>query len=361
VAIGAFFSVALAGSAGLTLVLAAIGDSLGRRRSLLLCSGLMAAAGLAFLFSPSALLLIAASLTGTINPTSAETGPFETIEAAILPQVGANVRRNTLFGWYHASGALALALGSLAAGAFGQTTAVDSLPVFRIGFLLYCGLAAVSALALSRLTRAVELHGPRPARPLPLWRSRGVVARLSALFALDAVGGGFVVQSLVVYWFSVRFGAGAGVLGPVFFGVNLLKGVSYIAAVRLADRIGLVNTMVFTHLPSNVLLLLLPFMPTLPLAVACLWARHALAQMDVPTRASYLMAVVDPGERTAANGVTSVVRSVAHAVSPALAGLALQAAASSAPFLLAGGLKVLYDLGLYLGFRRLKPEEEVAR
>ncbi len=162
----------------------------------------------------------------------------------------------------------------------------------------------------------------------------------------------------MVYWFSLRFGVGAGLLAPLFFGVNLLKAVSYVAAVRLADRIGLVNTMVFTHLPSNIALLLLPLMPTFPLAAAVLLARHALAQMDVPTRSSYLVAVVDPEERTAASGVTTVVRAGAHALTPVLAGAAFQLASLGAPFYLAGGLKILYDLGLFLGFRRLRPEEE---
>jgi predicted MFS family arabinose efflux permease len=191
-----------------------------------------------------------------------------------------------------------------------------------------------------------------------LQRSRRVVFRLSALFALDSLAGGFVVQSFVVYWFHQRFGVGAEVLGPTFFGVNVMKAVSYPTAARLADRIGLLPTMVFSHLPSNFLLLLLPLAPTLGAAIAILVLRHALAQMDVPTRTSYLVGIVDPEERTAALSLTSSVRMTAHALSPSLAGFAWQAAGAAAPFWLGGGLKIVYDLGLWLGFRRIHPHEE---
>jgi MFS family permease len=359
--IGLLFSLSLAGSALLSFLLAAYADRIGRRRSLLICTALMAGGGLAFAVGGDAGLLLAAALTGTINPTAAETGPFEAVEAAILPQTGAAALRNRMFGWYHATGGIAIAIGSLAAGLFDSGDLASSILRYRAGFLAYAGLALLSWLALSRLGAESELALP-PTSPGPgLRRSRGIVARLSVLFALDSLGGGFVVQSLVVYWFSLRFGVGAGLLGPLFFGVNLLKAGSYVVAARLADRFGLVNTMVFTHLPSNVALILLPLMPSLELASACLLIRHALAQMDVPTRSSYLVAVVDPEERTAASGVTSVVRAAAHAVTPVLAGRALQMAALGVPFYLAGGLKILYDLGLYLGFRRLRTEEERLR
>jgi predicted MFS family arabinose efflux permease len=198
-------------------------------------------------------------------------------------------------------------------------------------------------------------------RAMPLHESRGVVARLAGLFALDALGGGFVVQSLIAYWFSLKFGVGGEVLGPVFFGVNVMKAASYQGAVWLANRIGLINTMVFTHLPSNVLLMLIPVMPTLPLAILVLLLRHALAQMDVPARGSYVVAVVHPDERTAATGVTTLARTAAQAVSPAIAGVALQLASLGAPFFIAGALKIVYDLGLYMSFRRLKPADELAR
>ncbi|MGH7752295.1 MAG: MFS transporter, partial [Gemmatimonadales bacterium] len=284
--------------------------------------------------------------------------------SAILPQAVTAAGRNRAFGWYHAVGALALALGSLAAGALEPIAAalgLNELGAYRLGYGLYTTAALVFLLVLSRLSPAVESPGPPKRNALALGHSRKAVFRLAALFSLDAFAGGFVVQSIVVYWFSLRFGVGLAVLGPVFAAVSLLKALSYVVAVRLADRLGLVRTMVFTHLPSNLLLLLLPAMPSLPLAVAILLLRHMLAQMDVPARSSYVVAIVDPEERTAASGVTMLVRPVANAASPVLAGLAIQLASSGAPFLLAGSLKIVYDLLLYAGFRRLAPEEERAR
>jgi predicted MFS family arabinose efflux permease len=272
--------------------------------------------------------------------------------------------RNRSFGWYHAVGALALAGGSVAAGGLerlASTLQLGALGEYRLGYLLYTGAAVASLLALARLSPAVEAPRVNKGGGLALRRSRRRVFRLAALFSLDAFAGGFVAQSIVVYWFSLRFGVGLAVLGPVFAAVSLLKAVSYIVAVRLADRIGLIRTMVFTHLPSNVLLALLPFMPTLSLAVALLLLRHALAQMDVPARSSYVVAVVDPDERTAASGLTMLVRPAATAASPVLAGVAIQLASSGAPFLIAAGLKIVYDLALFAGFRQIQPEGEGVR
>ncbi|MGH2605826.1 MAG: MFS transporter, partial [Anaerolineales bacterium] len=272
--------------------------------------------------------------------------------------------RNRAFGWYHAVGAVALALGSLAAGVLdpiATALGLDELGAYHLGYGVYTGAALLCFLALARLSPAVEPAGAPKRNGLALQRSRKTVFRLAALFSLDAFAGGFVVQSIVVYWFSLRFGVGLAVLGPVFGVASLLKALSYVVAVRLADRFGLVRTMVFSHLPSNVLLLLLPAMPSLPLAIAILLMRHMLAQMDVPARTSYVVAIVDPEERTAASGVTMLVRPAAHAASPVLAGLAIQLASSGAPFLIAGSLKIVYDLLLYAGFRRLAPEEERRR
>jgi MFS family permease len=361
-AVGGILSASLAGSALLTALLVARADRLGRRRVLAACTVLMMASGLAFAVAHEPWLLVLAALTGTISATSGEVGPFETVEHAILPQTTAVAHRNRLFGWYNTLAALAVAGGALAAG----------LPLpealgYRAFFAAYAGAALLSLLCLLPLSAGVELAA-HPSTPVPaagqgggLQRSRRVVAGLSALFALDALGGGFVVQSLLAYWFALKFGANAALLGPLFFGVNLLKAVSYPLAVRLAGRIGLINTMVFTHLPSNLLLILLPLLPSLPLAVACLLLRHLLSQMDVPARGSYVMAVVDPAERTAAAGLTTLARTAAHTVGPALAGLALQAASTGAPFLIGGALKIVYDLALYASFRSLKPADEIAR
>lgn len=362
--IGLVITASLAGSAGLTALFAFSGDRIGRRRSLLWSAGLMALGGAVFAATNQLPALLAVGLTGTLNPSAAETGPFETLESAILPQTVSAPGRNRAFGSYHAVGALGLALGSLATGWLAPLAAwlhLEDVGEYRLGFLIYTGVAVLSFLALTRLSPNVEAIGTPVRRGWSLRRSRPVVAKLAGLFALDAFAGGFVAQSIVVYWFSLRFGVGLAFLGPLFAAVSLIKAISYVLAVRLADRIGLVRTMVFTHLPSNVLLLLLPAMPTLGLAVVVLLLRHTLAQMDVPARAAYVVAVVDPAERTAASGVTMVVRPVATAASPVLAGIAIQLASSGAPFLLAGGLKILYDLALYAGFRRLPPREEGAK
>jgi len=367
--VGAILSASLAGSALLTLMAAARADRFGRRRTLLFSTAVMVASGLVFAFSHNLWALILAALSGTISATSGEVGPFESVEHAILPQTTSARHRNRLFGWYNTLAALAVAGGALAAGlpawlegAFG----LDSEIGYRLMFGGYSVSALLSGAILLWLSPAVELsrsdssHQPKRSGG-GLHRSRSTVARLSALFALDAFGGGFVVQSFIAYWFSLKFGAGSDVLGPVFFGVNLLKAVSYPLAVRLAGRVGLINTMVFTHLPSNVLLMLIPLMPGLPLAVGLLLLRHLLSQMDVPARGSYVMAVVDPDERTAAAGITSLARTAAQAVSPAIAGYALTwVSGLAAPFLLGGALKIIYDLSLFYRFRRLKPADELA-
>jgi len=192
-------------------------------------------------------------------------------------------------------------------------------------------------------------------------RSRGTVTKLAALFAFDAFAGGFVVQGLVAYWFHLRYGVETATLGAIFFGANLLSALSYLAAAPIAKRIGLLNTMVFTHLPSNVLLLLVPFMPSLTLAVTMLLARHLLSQLDLPTRQSYTMAVVDTDERSAAAGITAVARNTAAAVAPAFAGATLARPELGLPFLFAGALKIVYDVALLLVFRHLRPPEETAR
>jgi predicted MFS family arabinose efflux permease len=216
-----------------------------------------------------------------------------------------------------------------------------------------CGIILV--LIFLFLSPAVEAAATAPAtrRVLGLHKSKGIVLKLSGLFALDAFAGGFVIQSMVAYWFHIKFGIDAGLLGSIFFGANILAGISALLAVRIAARIGLINTMVFTHIPSNVLLCLVPFMPNLASAITVLLLRFSISQMDVPTRQSYTMAVVAPDERSAASGVTAIARSVGAAISPALSGMFLaNPALLGAPFLVAGGLKIVYDLLLYRSFRR---------
>lgn len=351
---GAILTATLGGSAALTALVGARGDRIGRRRLHVALSAAMVAAMAVFAFSGSFAALLVASLTGTVAATALESGPFVALEQAMIPGVASHAERTRVFGRYNSIGAIVGALGALAAG--GPAALRDTLPVAsqRL-FLLPAALAVASLLIAVRLSPAVEAPSRGEA---PLGPSRRRVARLSALFALDSLGGGFVVQAAIVYWFRARYHTSEEMLGLVFFGTGLLQAVSFAAATRIARRIGLVNTMVFTHLPSNLLLVFVPLAPSEPVAVALLLARFALSQMDVPTRQSYVVAVVEPAERTAAAAYTTTVKAAAQAVGPAIGGSIVPAAASGLPFFVGGGLKALYDLLLWVSFRHVKPPEE---
>jgi len=363
--IGAILTLTLVGDAGISLWLTTHADRLGRRRILLAGAALMLLAGVAFALSDSFWVLLLAATIGVISPSGNEVGPFLAVEQASLTQTIPDRDRTRVFGWYNLVGSLATATGALLAGlaagaAQGSgSTALESYRVIVIGYAAVgIGLAVLFAL----LSPAIEVARPTATSVgarFGLHRSRGTVLRLSALFSLDAFAGGFVMQSLVAYWFHVRFGADPATLGAVFFGANILAGFSALAAARLAGRIGLINTMVFTHLPSNVLLIAVPLMPTLPLAVGVLLARFAISQMDVPTRQSYTIAVVDPDERSAAAGVTAIARSVGAAISPSIATpLVASVPLAGLPFVIAGGLKIVYDLLILRAFRAVRPPEE---
>jgi MFS family permease len=329
-------------------------------------------AGVAFAATTSYVLLAAAATLGVLSPSGNEVGPFLPIEQAALAQELPAERRTAALAWYQLTGAFATAAGALAGGGLAeglQRAGWAPLASTRAVFAAYAALGLLLAALAARLSPAIEAPapaarpgasappGPRPA--LGLHRSRGVVLRLAALFSLDAFAGGLVVQSFVAWWFHARFGAGPALLGGIFFGANLLAGVSALSAAAIARRIGLLNTMVLTHLPSNVLLALVPLMPTLPLAIGVLLLRFSISQMDVPTRQSYTLAVVDPDERSAAAGVTGIARTVGASLAPLAAGpLFAVPALASVPFLVAGGLKILYDLLLWRDFRRVIPEEE---
>ncbi|MBI3979016.1 MAG: MFS transporter [Chloroflexi bacterium] len=361
--IGVVFTGTLVGGAMMTVVLTGVADRLGRRRVLAIGAVLMALAGLVFSLTTSLALLLAAAILGTISPSGKETGPFLSVEQAILPQVTSDERRTSVFAAYNIVVSLSSALGALAAG-IPAALGLDTLAGYRILLWAYVGAALVLLVLFRRLSPAVEtttaVSSTRRSR-IGLHRSRGIVARLAALFALDAFAGGFVVQSLVAYWFHLRFGVDIAVLGAILFGTNLLSALSFLAAAPIARRVGLLNTMVFTHLPSHVLLMLVPLMPSLGLAVAMLLARHLLSQLDQPTRQSYTMAVVAPDERSAAAGLTSVARNAAAAIAPAFAGATLAVPTLGLPFLLAGGLKIVYDIAILLTFRRVRPPEETLR
>jgi MFS family permease len=362
--IGLLLTLTLIGDAVITLGLTTSADRLGRKRTLILGAILMAGAGIAFVLTRNYSLLILAAIIGVISPSGNEIGPFLSVEQAGLTQLISNKSRTQFFAWYALVGSLATATGSLSGGWLAQWlqnsgwTALQSYRVVLMGYAIGGFLLLLLFLNLSKSIE-VETTKDETKRVLGLHRSRAVVFKLSSLFAMDAFAGALLVQSLIAYWFHVRFGVESGVLGSIFFGANIFAGISALLAVRLANRFGLINTMVFTHIPSNLLLILVPLMPTLPLAVGVLLLRFSISQMDVPTRQSYTMAVVAPDERSAAAGVTAIARSLGASVSPALTGLLFSIPLLfNAPFFLAGGLKIIYDLLLFREFRAVKPPEE---
>jgi len=367
--IGLLLTLTLLGDAAISLWLTTHADRIGRRRVLVAGAGLMFAAGLAFVATPIFAVLAVAAAVGVISPSGNEVGPFLAVEQASLSQLVGSSRRTSVFARYQLVGSFATAAGALVAGVVAQV-AIDrgaaAVDAYRLVIVGYALVGILLAVLFVRLGPEVEVP-QRDVRDVPirtrlgLHKSQRIVFDLSLLFALDAFAGGFVIASFIAFWFQQQFGLDPAALGLLLFGANVLAGLSALAAGPLAARFGLVNTMVFTHLPSNVLLLLVPFMPTVELAVTVLLVRFAISQMDVPTRQSYTMAVVEPDERSAAAGVTGVARSLGVSASPLIAGpLFLSAAFAGAPFVIAGGLKIVYDLLLYRKFQAVKPPEEQA-
>jgi len=359
-AIGAVFTGTLVEDAVFTVVIASLAHRLGRRRVLLFSAFLITAAGLVLAVARDPLVIILAAVFGTLSPAGQEAGPFTPLEQALLPDTVPRASRTRAFAWYNIFGFLPAALGALAAGLWQGTArgmGLDDLASYRWMLWAYSFFGVALAGVYSRLPRRLDApsrtDGRVPRPRLGLHRSRRVVFELSALQALDSLAGGFVVQALLVYWFHLRFGADPEVLGPLFFGTNVLSAASLLVAARIAERFGLLRTAVFTHLPSNVLLMLVPLAGSLPLAAGLLLARHLLSQMDVPTRQAYTMALVDVDERAAAAGFTTSARALSQAVAPVFTGYALARAATGLPFYLAGGLKIVYDLALYFRFRRV--------
>jgi len=363
-AIGLLFTSTLLGDALVSLALTTSADRFGRRRTLIVGALLMAAAGMVFAASDHWLLLGVAATLGVISPTGNEIGPFLSIEQAALTELVDGRQRTRTFAWYHVAASFAGAFGALASGwsvVYLERNGFTTLAAYRLLLAGYAIAGLVLTMLFSSLSPAAEppvrTTAPPAATRFGLHRSRGVVWRLSALFMLDSFAGGFVLQSLIALWFHRQFGADEATIGGVLFCANLVAGLTTLSAVRLAEKIGLIRTMFVTHLPSNVLLALVPFMPTLPLAITVLILRFSISQMDVPTRQSYVVAVVSPDERSAAAGMTTIARSLGAAVSPALSGLLL-VAVPGAPFVISGGLKILYDLLLYRGFKALPAPEE---
>jgi MFS family permease len=368
--IGFLFTLTLIGDTLISLGITTRADRLGRRRMLILGAGLMVFAGILFALTRDFVFLLIAATIGVISPSGNEVGPFLSVEQASLSQIVANDRRTQVFAWYNLVGSFATALGALCGGMLvqvGQDSGLTPIGSYRVVVVGYATIGIALGLFFTRLSSRVEVSretSPASIRPKPegrfgLHQSQKVVFKLSALFSLDAFAGGFVLQSIVAYWFHVRFNVSPAVLGSIFFGANILAGISALSAAWVASKIGLIKTMVFTHIPSNILLILVPLMPNLPLAIAMLLLRFSISQMDVPTRQSYTMAVVNPEERSAAAGITGIARTTGASLSPVFTGpLLANALLWNAPFFISGSLKIVYDLLLYRSFRALKPPEE---
>ncbi len=369
--IGLLLTLTLAGDAVVSLWITTQADRVGRRRMLLAGAALMIFAGVLFAATRSFVPLLVAATIGVVSPSGNEVGPFLAIEQAALAEAVPSERRTGVFAWYTLAGSFATALGSLASGGLVQLLqrhGMGTLASYRAVVVGYSLAGAAMILLFLRLSPGAEPPSADRVQRRLAWfranlgleRSRRDVLRLAGLFGIDAFAGGFVVQAFVAYWFHVRFGVAPAGLGAIFFGANLLAGISALTASRIASKIGLLPTMVVTHIPSNVLLILVPLMPTLPLAMAMLLARFSISQMDVPTRQTYTMALVVPGERSAAAGVTGIARTAGAALAPVVAGpLYARAALASVPFFLAGGLKIAYDLLVWRTFRRVRlPEQE---
>ena len=366
---GVLLSLTLLGDTVLSLLITTRADRMGRRWMLICGALLMVGAGIVMATSTRFWPLLIAATIGVISPSGQEVGPFLPIEQAALTSLVPDRRRTEIFGWYALAGAIATATGSLVAGWTSHLfvhTSGDLTTSYRAVVVLYAVLGLLLAVLFVKLSPRVELvRGTRQTAQSPnvvaglagIDKSRNVVLGLSALFALDAFGGGFVAQSIAAFWFHLRFGLQPAALGPIFFGANVLAGLSALLASRMAARFGLIRTMVWTHLPSNVMLILIPLMPTLPLAVVVLLARFSISQMDVPTRQSYVMAVVAPHERSAAAGITGVARTIGAAIGPVLVGYFFShPSLINAPFFLAGSLKIAYDLILYRAFSARREE-----
>jgi MFS family permease len=362
--IGLLLTLTLLGDTLISILMTTRADRLGRRTTLMAGALLMCVAGVPFALSGSFLVLLIAATIGVLSPSGNEVGPFLAVEQASLSEVVSAEARTALFARYNLVGSFATALGALAGGWTAQVLQSRGMEVaasYRVLVYAYAVSGLVLALMFRFLSPAVEAtraekdEGAAAVSPLlGLGSSKKTVFKLAGLFSMDAFAGGFVIQSFVALWFHRRFGMEPGIIGSIFFFANVLAGFSALAAAGIAKRIGLINTMVFTHVPSNVLLILVPLMPTAPLAIAVLLARFSISQMDVPTRQSYTMSIVRPEERSAAAGVTGMARTTGASLGPVLAGqLIASPALMGLPFMISGGLKIVYDLLLYRSFRKL--------
>jgi predicted MFS family arabinose efflux permease len=360
--VGAIVTGTLVGSAAVTLAVGLWGGHFSRRRVLTGASALMLVTGIGFAGVTAFWPLFVIAVAGTLNPSAGDVSVFLPTEQAVLVHTVAGHERTLMFGWYNVVGNVAGALGALVSGVpvlVAQRRGWDLLQAQRSGFVAYALVAIAVAVAYRALSPAVELHGDG-ARGRPLAQSRRIVVHLAALFSLDSLGGGFVVQSLLVLWLYRRFGLSVETAGAIFFATGLLSAFSQLVSPWLAARIGLIETMVYTHLPANFMLIAAGLMPNATLAVAFLLGRMALSQMDVPARQSYVMSVVPPEERAAASSVTNVPRSLAAALTPLVAGAMLERTSFGWPLVCGGAVKALYDVLLLIQFRAHRPPDERA-
>src|SRR5215208_244025 len=363
--IGIILSVTLINSIIFTLFASFYADRIGRRNTLLLYTIMMSISGIIFFVTENPLALIIAALLGTLNITGSETSAFLSIEQSILPQtIKDNRKRNTLFGFYNMAGTFAMGAGILIANLpiiIENELEFDKIYAIKLLFLFYSLLGMLVLGIYLKLSSAIEIKKEKTSKPIAeilTPKSKKIVTKLSGLFAIDSFAGGFAIQSIVSFWFFTKFDIDLSILSYIFSIGSVLTAFSYLIAAKIADKIGLINTMVFTHIPSNILLILLAFAPTLEIAVVFYMIRMALSQMDVPTRQSYIVAVVEEEERTASAGITNLSRNIAQAVSPSITGYIIGVLSLSAPFIIGGLLKILYDITLYINFRKIKPCEE---
>jgi MFS family permease len=359
---GIIITATLVSSSFFTFFASLYADRVGRRKILMLFSGLMVIAGLIFALTTDYYLLLLAALIGLINATGVNFGPFISIEQAMLPQTSSDKKRNYTFALYQTTGTFAMAGGTLFAKLpemLQQQYGFDVISSFKALFFVYVLIGLATIAIYYSLSKLSEVQSEDNRNKVVLSQeTKSIVKRLSILFGMDSFAGGFVIPTWVAFWFFTKFDAPLGEVSEIMFYAIMLTVVSYLVAARLAGKIGLVNTMVFTHIPSNILLIVLAIAPTLQIAIIVYLIRMSLSQMDVPTRQSYIVAIVRPEERTAVVGITNLSRNIPFSVSPTLVGYSFQFVSLAFPFFFAGALKTAYDLLLYKNFRRIKPPEE---
>ena len=363
--VGIVLTATLVNSVFFNLLSSAYADKIGRKNILIIYAALMIASSIIFFVTSNYVALVIAALVGTINVTGSEVGAFLSLEQAMLTQTVSDIKkRNSIFAIYNAVGTFAMSAGVLLSGlpAILQNYGFDKIGAIKSLFLIYAACAVVVLVIYLMLSKNIEVKenlksGMSMKNISP--KSKSIIWKMSSLFAVDSFGGGFVIQSIVSFWFYTKFGADLSSLSYIFAVAGVLTAISYIASSKIASKIGLVNTMVFTHIPSNVLLILLAFAPSLSIAVSLFFARMSLSQMDVPTRQSYIMGVVSENERIHAAVYTNTSRNISQAISPSITGIIIQTLSLSAPFVVGGVLKIVYDVGIFFSFRKIKPPEEL--